>query len=108
MDANRFDTLTRALTEAPSRRSLLHLGMGGGLAALLGRDNAEARKRGKGKKKKKKNNGPPRTCNPACASFETCDDGTCCRNTGTGCVVGTPSCCNGNCIPNSGITGTCP
>ena len=64
MDSSRFDTMTRALTAAPSRRTVLHLGLGGGLAALLGRGEAGAKKKGKGKKKKKKGGGGPTSCGP--------------------------------------------
>jgi hypothetical protein len=51
MDPIRFDTLTRSLTAARSRRAALAALLGGSLA-LLGLADSTAKKKGKGKKNK--------------------------------------------------------
>jgi hypothetical protein len=52
MDADRFDSLSRSLTDTPSRRGALAALLGGSLG-LLGMTETDAKK-GKKKKKKKK------------------------------------------------------
>lgn len=65
MDADRFDSLARSVTSAPSRRgvarALAGLTLSGMLALRLGLADTEARKRRK-KRKKKKNGNPSPTC----------------------------------------------
>ena len=79
MDADRFDTVTRFLTRARSRRGAL-LSLFGGALGVLGLTEADGRKKGKGKKKKKKKNPippssplpPPQLPQPFCAGKNTC------------------------------------
>ena len=68
MDAERFDSIARWLTAAPSRRGLVRLGFGGLLTSLLGLDAVEAKRRGKGKGKKKKKGGAQCTGGQGCGT----------------------------------------
>jgi hypothetical protein len=69
MDSDRFDTITRALTDTRSRRGALGAFLGGTLG-LLGLADTAARKKGKGKKKKNKLRA---ACVAACpATCSTC------------------------------------
>jgi len=98
VDADRFDTLARALHTTPTRRLTLRALSVLGVVSLLGREAAEAGKRGKkhggGKKKnKKKNNnnssgtcrenGQPCTsgCNPDGLTQQSIPCDTCCSKT---------------------------
>jgi hypothetical protein len=63
MDANRFDHLARSISGEPSRRSLLGLLAGGGIATLLPLDDILAKR----KKRKKKNKKKRPSCTPKCA-----------------------------------------
>lgn len=121
MDSQRFDALTRALTDrslrSPSRRALVRA-FGGGLVALglAAAPAAEAKKPKKCKKgltrcgKKCVNlQTDPRRCgactNAACAPEIPCVNGTCqCRDLGAACVGGN-QCCSGRCA--LGIQQTC-
>lgn len=91
MDADRFDTLARALTMAPSRRgvgrALAGLTLAGALGPLLGLAGAEA------KKNKKK-----RTCRNCGGSCRTCRKGTCkAKPDGIVCAGGGKVCLGGEC-----------
>jgi hypothetical protein len=99
MDADLFDRLTRSLRATPSRRLTIGTMVTAGLAALLGRDAAEAapKKKGAGKKggkQKKKKKGPTASPPPPgigeCLNFNLPSG---CRN-----VPGT-CCVNFNCQP---------
>lgn len=71
MDADRFDTIARALNSASTRRAVLGGGVGGLLVGLFGRDDAEAGKgrKGKGKSKGKgKKRGNTTRPAPLCAN----------------------------------------
>lgn len=92
MDADRFDSLTRTLTETPSRRTVVRLGVGGGLAALLGLAETEAKK----KKRKKKCKGKKK-CGGKCIPKTDCC-------TGADCIFG-QICAQGQCVTGQG---TCP
>ncbi|MFN8677491.1 MAG: hypothetical protein U0Z70_14040 [Thermomicrobiales bacterium] len=134
MDAPQFDALSKALSGGDTRRRVLGALAAvpalGGLAGLLGRDEADARKRRakhrrhdvdaeKKKKKKKKKKCKPDatavTCNGKCGSVTnnckqtvncgacTCNPacGTCEQCQGTTCVACEP-CCNGFCCSRAG------
>lgn len=105
MDANHFDTVTRALVPGASRRRLalmlavLGLGTGG---ARLGIDEAAAKRK---KKKKKKPASPPPSpsvppppvaCVPTCAASNPCGDDGCGGSCGT--CGGGSSCQAGTCV----------
>lgn len=99
MDADRFDTLARSLTEQPSRRTILGLGLGGLLAALptifAGTDVAARKRR---KKRRNKNNGGGASCPGGCVAPQECQYGSCCLPSGnSGCNLdgGEPPCCAG-------------
>ena len=94
MDADRFDALSRALTDTPSRRTLLRLLAGSAVGSLLGLStrSTEARKKKKKKKKKKKR------CTPRCA-------GKSCGPNGCGGSCGS---CSGGASCSAGGTCTCP
>lgn len=115
MDADRFDILTRSLTEPCTRRGLTRLLGGvtfGGPLFLLGLAEAEAkRKHKKRKKRKKKGDGqrgaapdpgitapPGPSCTPDCAG-KTCGDDGCGGSCGA-CTGGT--CEAGQCVCPSG------
>jgi hypothetical protein len=124
MDADRFDTLTRTLTEARSRRGTLASLLGGTLG-LLGLADATAKnckkienkkKRKacvkKAKNKKKQDCGDLIPCGDQCCSaLETCCGNHCCDSgrdicCGTGCCFRGDTCCgDGNCCDPS--TETC-
>jgi hypothetical protein len=108
MDADRFDTLTRALTAPGSRRSLA-AALGGAFGLLgLARPEEAAAKSGK--------------CQPKCGECAKCDKGDCdkkngkkvcqkgkCKpkSNGTGCSGGT--CQGGRCVSNqSAVLLGCP
>lgn len=95
MDAHRFDSLTRSLTDVRSRRGALSALLGGALG-LLELADAAAKKKGKGKgkkKKKKKKFKPP--CNHELNEVLCGQE---CCNTITGTAT---KCCDGACIPTS-------
>ena len=78
MDANHFDTLTRSLTDAHSRRGAVAALLGGTLGVLGLTDTTAKKGKGKGRKKKRKDKGngdtgqtPGATPPPA----PTCGDG---------------------------------
>jgi hypothetical protein len=99
VDADRFDTLARALQTSPTRRLALSALTALGLAAVLGDNESEAGKRGGGKKKgggkkggkkKKRKNRPPDdslTCGVDSDCNGVADGPYCCNNgafSGTG------------------------
>jgi hypothetical protein len=115
MDADRFDSLTRALTEARTRRGTLAALLGGtlGLRGLADVDAKNCKKIGNKKKrkaclKKAKNKKKPNCfdlipCGDACcARSESCCGNHCCLPfqtcCGTGCCSGEESCRNGVCV----------
>jgi hypothetical protein len=92
VDANRFDALTRILTAALSRRSLLHDVAGmtvAGSLALLGGAETEAKRRRHKRKKKRRLSAPK--CSPACGSGMICVAGQCITGRGD-CEAGADSC----------------
>ncbi len=103
MDADRFDTMIRALAHSSSRRTLLGFGSAGGLGPLLGRLDAGAKRK---KRKKKKHKEPCRAtcveggcgsdgCGGSCGDCRaplTCQSGVC------ACPDGTEA-CGGECLP---------
>lgn len=109
MEADRFDTITRTLGAAPSRRNIAQalagLTLAGGLGTLAGLNDADARKR-KRKKKKKKKGAASGNCKPACGgATPTCCAGACvntatnernCGSCGETCPPG-QTCCGGTC-----------
>jgi hypothetical protein len=79
MDQTRFDSLTRSLVEASSRRGLVHALAGGGLIALFGSAFGAFDAEGKKKKRKNKNkNKKKRGSCGKCGSYDICRGGTCC------------------------------
>ncbi len=110
MEADRFDDITRALSEPPSRRgiarALAGLSLVGGVSALLGPADAWARKKGKGKKKKKKCKSGTKKCGKTCISATSCCSAADCSSGGA-CAGGTCVCaigfrsCQVGCIPTS-------
>jgi hypothetical protein len=122
MDAARFDTFARSLTNVRSRRGALTALLGGTLG-LLGLTGTAAKK-GKGKDKKKKKKGgnpsspppppadptapPPPTCDPSCPGDQTCRNGTCvCPRGKEPCGGGCVSQCLGGAIRNPVTCGCC-
>jgi hypothetical protein len=107
MDARNFDSLTRRLSGHHTRRALTSL-LGalavGGLPAILGHDDVEARR--KRKKKRNKSTTPPSPpgCTPNCT-------GKICGANGCGGLCGScgggQQCCNGGCIPAADCCGGC-
>jgi hypothetical protein len=84
MDATRFDTLIRSLTDGSSRRAALGVGLGGVLAAL-GLGESEAKKKRRRKKKCKRTCGPCQRCKkgkcrPKPAGIPCGDGGECLAN----------------------------
>ncbi len=83
MDADRFDSVARALRGSPSRRAVLSVGVGGLIASLFGFSDTEAKKGRRKKRKKKGGNGsppapPPQAPGPECTvSCASDDDGEC-------------------------------
>lgn len=121
MDDRHFDTLTRGLVSSETRRRLLTglaaLPIVGGLAGILGADEAEAgggrrkrrkkrHKHGKGRRRThrrgKRKPKPPPVCVPACTG-KTCGDADGCGGTCTDCAEGLV-CAGGRCIA---APGTC-
>jgi hypothetical protein len=127
MDAEPFDTLTRALVCAPSRRGLL-VGLVSGLLAALplvlaGDDVAASEKRRKKRRKRRRNRCSPNCsdrgcgsdgCGGACgecAANQVCQEGICiCTPNCVGKVCG-PDGCGGSCGSCAGDalcdSGTC-
>lgn len=89
MDGNQFDELSRRLSDASSRRGVLHTVAGatiaGALAAWLGVDEADTKRRKRKRKNKKKNNPP--SCVPNCMG-KTCGPDNCGGECGPGCAGG--------------------
>jgi hypothetical protein len=133
MDAKRFDTVTRSLTFAPSRRGILGLTLAGALHLLFGLANAEAKKK-KPKKLKKNKFGCVNVGNKCRGNSANCCSGICqgkkpkkgkkdkskcvAHDTGTcqvsqdSCVVGTTTCTtddgqDGFCHGTTGNAGYC-
>ena len=82
MDADRFDTLARALHATPTRRLTLAALTALGLTALLGDAETDAKKKSGGKKKggKKKKKEKCRLIGRQCCSDSDCPgDNTCCQ-----------------------------
>jgi hypothetical protein len=118
MEAERFDLVTRALGDAPTRRTVFGLVLGGVFGSAL--DFADAKKKGKKKKKKckggKKKCGkkciPATSCCAACGACESCQDGTCVSDcqAGQACVAGQCQCtaesCDGCCDGENCRSGT--
>src|SRR5215213_10642093 len=108
MNSNRFDAITRFLTERPSRRGLMRALTGGGLTALVGwppgvTDVAAKSKGGKkGKKKKKSSAGA--TCTPTCGRKQCGDDG--CGGSCGSCAAG-QFCTSGTCCTPESPAVTC-
>jgi hypothetical protein len=114
MDDHRFDALTRLLTAAGSRRSLIGMLAGATFGvAPGGMDITSARKRKRKKKRKKNQNQlPAQVCTPACAG-RTCGDDGCggsCGNCGDGflCLDGTCQCPAGQEACGGACLSTCP
>lgn len=89
MDADRFDAVIRRFSD-PSRRALLGLTLGGGMASLLGLSEADAKKK---KKKKKKCKGGTKKCGKKCIAATACCSSADCG--GRACNNGTCSCPDG-------------
>ena len=107
MDADRFDTLTRALQSSPTRRLTLGALTALGLTALLGDAETNAKKKGHKKGKKRKKKGLCTSVGDNCTfSVHPCCGGTsCCDPAGTGSRTCVPpaECCAGNiCSSDSG------
>jgi hypothetical protein len=112
MHASRFDTLSRSLTAARSRRGALVSVFAGSLTVLSAREGWAKKGKGKkGKKAKKKGTvatSPPPTGNPCAGQL----DDTPCNGLGK-CLASAcnprPSCNNDSCGPpsNTGDTGCC-
>jgi hypothetical protein len=109
MDAERFDTLARALRASSSRRLTLRGLTALGLTAVLYRDQAEATKRHRKKKDKKDDNKNKRRCASEfpvfCPGLGCCrgDMRTCCP---AGCAPAGYRCCTaaqggGSCPPEA-------
>ena len=111
MDADRFDSLTRSLPAAASRRGLL-AGLASGLVAALplvlsGEDAPAKKKKGKGKNKHKKTDNCKKKgwarC-PADSLFGCCppDVPLCCpeHDAQACCPTELPICCPYGCCPN--------
>jgi hypothetical protein len=100
MDGFRFDTLTRSLSIAGSRRRALL-----GLAAALGLSPLLAETKKRRKKKKKKCKGGTKKCGKKCIPASACCTDVAC-GTGGACVDGDCLCLNGfktcddACIPD--------
>lgn len=103
MDADRFDTMSRALANPSRRRALLGFGLAGGLGSLLERLDAGAKRK---KRKKKKNK---KRCRATCAgkvcgpdgcggSCGECEGDTVCQDGSCACPDGTEP-CGGACLP---------
>jgi hypothetical protein len=95
MDALRFDALTRALTAAASRRTVLGTVLGGlsalGLAGWDAATKAKAKGKGKGKRRK-------RACRK-CGPCEQCKRGRCqTKADGAGCGGACRECQGGACV----------
>jgi hypothetical protein len=116
MDADRFDTLTRSLTEARSRRGAVAALLGGTLGLLgLAETAAKNKKKGKGKKGKGKKNkkkdedntnqnpgAPPDSCANSVKdggeSDVDCGGGTCPRCAIDKTCVSRNDCASGRCV----------
>lgn len=100
MDADQFDHIARVMSAGAQRRAVTRtlggLTMTGAFAALLGLDNARARKKkGKGKKKsRKKCKGGSTKCGGECVSVQS--DPRNCGTCGSKCAAG-ESCASGQC-----------
>lgn len=123
MDADRFDSLTRTLTTAGSRRRALALAISGALGSLLTPYDAEAHdalekcKKLKGDKKKKclkkakKHDRRHASCTPNCAGKDCGPDGcgrSCGACTGGDCVNGTCDCPDGQELCGGVCREACP
>lgn len=73
MDADRFEMLLRTLHATPTRRLTLRTLAVLSLSTLLGQQDGEAKKKGKGKKGKNKKKG--KKCVPDCSGKSCGDDG---------------------------------
>lgn len=108
MDAERFDTLLRALSTAPSRRGLTRavagLVLGGALGSRLAPPETAAKKGGgnDGNKNKKQKSCPPCKTKKDGKCKGNKPDGTACENGG--------QCQSGNCVPQASPppADTCP
>jgi hypothetical protein len=103
MDADRFDTISRAFASPARRRAMLAFGLAGGLGSLLERLDVGAKRK---KRKKKKHKKPCRAtctgkvCGPDdcggscgdCTAPLTCQSGIC------ACPAGSEA-CGGACLP---------
>jgi hypothetical protein len=108
MDTEHMDAIARRLGAA-TRRTLLGIGTGAGLAALLATDNVDAKKKRK-KKKNKKKKCPVGTklCVKTCISTDTCcTDADCPAGKGQTCQAGTCKCPPGQ-GNSQGVCGTPP
>ena len=114
MDADRFDTLTRSLTAAGSRRRALAAVLAGSLGVLGSTASAKKKKKKKGKNKDRNTDCPqskPNRCGDKCCKpSEACIKGKCVNhcNDGKKNFGETGVDCGGTCIdpPGSGF-GTC-
>jgi hypothetical protein len=111
MGGTRFDSLTRSLSNTPSRRHVTRSLGGVAVGALGGLGIAGAGAGKKGKRKKKNKGGQCPECPPALSCTGQTDDIPC---NGTGkCLAGVcnprPTCNSGTCGPpsNTGDTGCC-
>jgi hypothetical protein len=103
MDAQSFDSLTRSLTSAGSRRRVLTLALSAALAPLLAREEAAAHdlrkkcKKKSGKQKKKCFKKAKAHCDPSCGMCQVCTGGVCS-------LVADDTSCDGN---GRCLTGVC-
>jgi hypothetical protein len=103
MDADRLDSVIRAMAAAPSRRAMLSLALGGVLTGL-GRETTPAKNK-KDKDKKKACAKGEKPCGKKCIKKSSCCTGAEC----TGCR--NEDCINGSCkcapdlIMNNGVCG---
>jgi hypothetical protein len=120
MDAERFDSLSRTLTDARSRRGALAALLGSPLG-LFGFAETAAKKKRKKKKKKKSpvrctpqcagkvcgDDGCGATCGVACGGGQVCQDGRCvCANGGVPCL--SRCCAPGQvCLDNASCATVC-
>jgi hypothetical protein len=94
VDADRFDTLARILQTTPNRRLSLRALTALGLAALLGEDEAEAKKKGR-KKGRKKKGGKKKDVKCQGESCEKEEEKQFCHPAGQQCILSPYPCCAG-------------
>jgi hypothetical protein len=109
VDANRFDSVTRALQAGSPRRAALSLLLGGALGLTSLADGAakkgKGKGKGKGKKKKKCGNGKKLCGNRCIAQTDCCTDSDCNRCAREICQDGVCD-CHPSLIRSNGVCGT--